>query len=122
MLRKDLDFVPLSPKKVTPPVAEESKADLLRAHKRGKSQSKSRSRLGSESGCEDDISKSDWEANGLPRVPEQDVKDERNTRYVSDDREKIRSTDKKKELLGTMLGNVEALVEGVRKAGVWGLG
>ncbi|KAF7981720.1 hypothetical protein HWV62_32313 [Athelia sp. TMB] len=34
----------------------------------------------------------------------------------------IRSSDEKKEILGSMLGNVDALVEGVRKAGVWGLG
>lgn len=33
-----------------------------------------------------------------------------------------RTTEEKKKLLGTMLGNVDALVEGVRKAGVWGLG
>jgi len=26
------------------------------------------------------------------------------------------------ELLGNMLGNVDALVEGVKKAGIWGLG
>lgn len=32
-----------------------------------------------------------------------------------------RSTEEKKEILGTMLGNVDALVEGVRKAGIWGL-
>jgi len=36
--------------------------------------------------------------------------------------EKWRTTEEKKELLGTMLGNVDALVEGVRKAGIWGLG
>ena len=36
--------------------------------------------------------------------------------------EKIRTTEEKKALLGTMLGNVDALVEGVRKAGIWGLG
>ena len=36
--------------------------------------------------------------------------------------ERIKSTDEKKELLGTMLGNVDALVESVRKAGIWGLG
>lgn len=35
---------------------------------------------------------------------------------------KARTTEEKKELLGTMLGNVDALVEGVRKAGIWGLG
>ncbi|KAF8204591.1 cell division control protein 14, SIN component-domain-containing protein [Pholiota molesta] len=33
-----------------------------------------------------------------------------------------KTTEEKKELLGTMLGNVDALVEGVRKAGIWGLG
>ena len=36
--------------------------------------------------------------------------------------EKWRTTEEKKQLLGTMLGNVDALVEGVRKAGIWGLG
>lgn len=33
----------------------------------------------------------------------------------------VRSTKEKKEILGGMLGNVDALVEGVRKAGIWGL-
>lgn len=33
----------------------------------------------------------------------------------------VRTIDEKKEILGTMLGNVDALVEGVRKAGIWGL-
>ena len=37
-------------------------------------------------------------------------------------KELIRTTEEKRELLGTMLGNVDALVEGVRKAGIWGLG
>ncbi|PPQ63156.1 hypothetical protein CVT24_005796 [Panaeolus cyanescens] len=32
-----------------------------------------------------------------------------------------KTTEEKKHLLGTMLGNVDALVEGVRKAGIWGL-
>lgn len=32
-----------------------------------------------------------------------------------------KTTEQKKELLGTMLGNVDALVDGVRGAGVWGL-
>lgn len=34
---------------------------------------------------------------------------------------RIRSTEEKKELLGNWLGNVDALVAGVQKAGVWGL-
>lgn len=33
----------------------------------------------------------------------------------------IKSTREKKELLGTCLGNVDALVEGMKKAGAWGL-
>ncbi|KAJ2977530.1 hypothetical protein NUW54_g11408 [Trametes sanguinea] len=32
-----------------------------------------------------------------------------------------RTMEEKKEILGSMLGNVDALVEGVRKAGIWGL-
>lgn len=36
-------------------------------------------------------------------------------------RERVRTTEEKKEILGTLLGNVDALVEGVRKAGIWGL-
>lgn len=35
--------------------------------------------------------------------------------------EPIKSAEEKKELLGTMLGNVDALVDSVRKAGIWGL-
>lgn len=35
--------------------------------------------------------------------------------------ERMRTTEEKKEILGTLLGNVDALVEGVRKAGIWGL-
>lgn len=35
--------------------------------------------------------------------------------------ERALTTEEKKEILGTLLGNVDALVEGVRKAGIWGL-
>lgn len=34
---------------------------------------------------------------------------------------RVKSTQEKKELLGTCLGNVDALVEGMKKAGAWGL-
>ncbi|KAF9025868.1 CDC14-domain-containing protein [Hymenopellis radicata] len=37
------------------------------------------------------------------------------------ERKATRTIEEKKEILGTMLGNVDALVEGVRKAGIWGL-
>lgn len=34
---------------------------------------------------------------------------------------RVLTMEEKKEKLGTLLGNVDALVEGVRKAGIWGL-
>ena len=42
-------------------------------------------------------------------------------RYEREEGERMRTTEEKKEILGTLLGNVDALVEGVRKAGIWGL-
>jgi hypothetical protein len=36
-------------------------------------------------------------------------------------RDAVKTTEQKKEFLGFMLGNVDALVEGVKRAGVWGL-
>jgi len=54
-------------------------------------------------------------------VPEkkvqEDVKAEKENKKID-----WKTLEEKKELLGTMLGNVDALVEGVRKAGIWGLG
>ncbi|KAG8890509.1 hypothetical protein FRB98_007856 [Tulasnella sp. 332] len=41
--------------------------------------------------------------------------------YGHQQKPRMRSTEEKKELLGTWLGNVDALVDGVQKAGVWGL-
>lgn len=41
--------------------------------------------------------------------------------FSQQNKPRIRSTEEKKELLGNWLGNVDALVEGVQKAGVWGL-
>lgn len=35
---------------------------------------------------------------------------------------RTRTMDEKKDLLGQLLGNVDALVDGVRNAGIWGLG
>jgi len=52
------------------------------------------------------------ERNGSPQ---------RNQDHGQEHDEKRKTTEQKKELLGTMLGNVDALVEGVRKAGIWGL-
>ncbi|KAF9006711.1 cell division control protein 14, SIN component-domain-containing protein [Cyathus striatus] len=98
MLRKEVDFVPLSPKK-----ASISKLGPNGISRRTPSTLASQSRLGSSS---------ESIADNYPVST--DAADKENT--------KRRTTDEKKELLGTMLGNVDALVEGVRKAGIWGLG
>lgn len=34
---------------------------------------------------------------------------------------KARTMEEKKAILGSMMGNVDTLVEGVKKAGIWGL-
>ncbi|OJA20321.1 hypothetical protein AZE42_05444 [Rhizopogon vesiculosus] len=68
-----------------------------------------------------------------PATPSASRLREINKRTISSDRtegaearsskhNRVRTTDEKKEILGSMLGNVDALVEGVRKAGIWGLG
>jgi hypothetical protein len=56
---------------------------------------------------------------GRGKKIENDVRNRRIDRYANG---KTRTTEEKMEILGGMLGNVDALVEGVRKAGVWGLG
>ncbi|KAG8715755.1 hypothetical protein FRC11_000384 [Ceratobasidium sp. 423] len=43
------------------------------------------------------------------------------TRGIPADGKMVRTSAEKKELLGAWLGNVDALVEGVQRAGVWGL-
>lgn len=37
-------------------------------------------------------------------------------------RQGVRTMEEKRAILGSMMGNVDALVEGVKKAGIWGLG
>jgi len=107
MLRKEVDYTPLSPKKP-------------QATRLGVSGSSSRyiskSRLASES--EDDCQK--W-SQALHDSTSESMNARENVKPRSHDAS-IRSTEEKKEFLGTMLGNVDALVEGVRKAGIWGLG
>lgn len=47
-----------------------------------------------------------------------------NVNVVSPPRRPIgtRTMEEKKAILGGMMGNVDTLVEGVKKAGIWGLG
>lgn len=98
MLRKEVDYEPQSPKKV--PVSRLGVAD-------GRSVSQLRERAIGRSESSGSSSQSLDLTNDLEAH--------------CDLHRGVRTTDEKKELLGTMLGNVDALVEGVRKAGIWGL-
>ncbi|KIJ69893.1 hypothetical protein HYDPIDRAFT_23052 [Hydnomerulius pinastri MD-312] len=101
MLRKDLDYEPLSPKKAQ--VSRLGVADGLSTPRVREKAASGRSELSSGS-------------SSSLRPVESTESPEKVSRH-----ERMRTTDEKKEILGTMLGNVEALVEGVRKAGIWGL-
>ncbi|KAF9231353.1 cell division control protein 14, SIN component-domain-containing protein [Melanogaster broomeanus] len=104
MLRKDVDYEPQSPKKVqvsrlgvadrymTPPPREQAL-----------------------------ISKSEPNSTFTPILRRIETPEPAESPGKANRHERVRTTDEKKEILGTMLGNVDALVEGVRKAGIWGL-
>ncbi|KAF8961069.1 cell division control protein 14, SIN component-domain-containing protein [Flammula alnicola] len=133
MLRKDVDYVPQSPKKLSGlsprPTHQKSLSTSTSSLSRSPFQSHSRSRsqvtlLGS---MDEDGSKMLTEGANVvsPSVQEPlengaDTRESLDRRYKEEG--KWKTTEEKKELLGTMLGNVDALVEGVRKAGIWGLG
>ncbi|KAI5124872.1 hypothetical protein M0805_007304 [Coniferiporia weirii] len=126
MLRKDVDFVPLSPKKaqvaqlglgnrqrsaqgsVTPPLFPST-------HSSNPSQ-RWPSPLGRMTSGDTLLSESDA-SDKTADVFEICERDGPSVGSV-----RMRTTEEKKELLGQLLGNVDALVEGVRKAGIWGLG
>jgi len=115
MLKKEVDYIPQSPKKVAglgarhPHGHSSNLSSSNRFHSRSKSQL-----ISTKSLCEElDLDVTSPSKQNL----------ERTAAVVTVGRqEKWRTTEEKKELLGTMLGNVDALVEGVRKAGIWGLG
>ncbi|KAG6820684.1 hypothetical protein H0H93_013202 [Arthromyces matolae] len=111
MLRKEVDYEPQSPKKVQTP---RSRSGLSR---HGPSKSMSTSWVASEDDC-----RRYSQVSGTPNHRELNKPTTENATSKHGQVERIRTTEEKKELLGTMLGNVDALVEGVRKAGIWGLG
>jgi len=120
MLKKEVDYVPQSPKKV---------AGLGARHPRGHSRNLSSS-TSFHSRSESHFIPTESQREELDQLLnvssplKQDL--ERIVPIAATAgrhrQEKWRTTEDKKELLGTMLGNVDALVEGVRKAGIWGLG
>jgi len=102
MLRREVDYEPQSPKKA-------QHASLLGVAA-GRSVSQVRERMATGS-----------EHSGSSPRPVELADDPEAQCAKAGLHQRIRTTDEKKELLGTMLGNVDALVEGVRKAGIWGL-
>lgn len=114
MLRKEVDYEPQSPKK-----AQVSRLGVGGSrHAPGKSISRSQLRSGSEDDCQRynqvPVTPSSRDQNGWAAENEPPSSNSRVAR--------VKTIEEKRELLGTMLGNVDALVEGVRKAGIWGLG
>jgi len=100
MLKRDIDYEPLSPRK---PGFGEQVISRPRAQTTHGQQPCTPSRSFTHSSkLSISVSKNDFPGNGGD--------------------EKRKTTDEKKQFLGTMLGNVDALVEGVRKAGIWHLG
>jgi len=139
MLRKEVDYVPQSPKKIlvpgvgrpslvtaaSQPVVSAASECSRRVHR------KSLSVSAAGNGPVPSIlqrKRSDAEKTRTPvkRTVEQStaagVKQEDDKAEKENKGANWKTLEEKKELLGTMLGNVDALVDGVRKAGVWGLG
>ncbi|KAF7305137.1 Carbamoyl-phosphate synthase [Mycena kentingensis (nom. inval.)] len=135
MLRKDLDFVPVSPQPRKKPIGigdtprrpdadsplppRPANATPMRARGIGLGHARTRSRLASGSSVS-----SEEESQPAPVLQERSsprVSSSSSAETVRGPTE-AKTTEEKKRLLSTMLGNVEALVDGVRKAGIWGLG
>jgi hypothetical protein len=112
MLRKEVDYVPLSPKKSHIARLGMGNGDRQGANARSV-QYKSRTTHGGSEDASCGRQKEKWDD------PEENG-DRGRTRTTGEMRR--RTTEEKKEILGGMLGNVDALVESVTKAGIWGLG
>ena len=140
MLRKEIDYVPQSPKKVlvagvgrfpmagtspvaTPTTVRAGNEPIRRIHRKSLS-------LGSRAVSPAVFRKrsdGDKSRGGTPlrtRLMSGVVEETQGEKARCAEKDGVcwKTTEEKKEFLGTMLGNVDALVEGVRKAGVWGLG
>ncbi|KJA29674.1 hypothetical protein HYPSUDRAFT_60531 [Hypholoma sublateritium FD-334 SS-4] len=133
MLKKDVDFIPESPRKSpgfrprhekslsTSSSTFVSRSSSL-AHSRSRSQT---TLLGSMDENGNGLDGNANIVNGLSKAMSAGGERNGSPQRYQDDRQghddQRKTTEQKKELLGTMLGNVDALVEGVRKAGIWGL-
>jgi len=110
MLQKEVDFMPVTPKK--------SHASRLGIDLRPSSAPNSPFKnFRTIHDFDDASSETRHSSDGTPFGGERDYA----TGTSTADRDIIKTTEQKKEFLGFMLGNVDALVEGVKRAGVWGL-
>jgi hypothetical protein len=118
MLQKDLDYVPSTPKK-------SHVAKLGIGHSRQSSRSVPSSKLTQASSFDEDSYPSPvvpLDAKSPGSIAYDSLGEDRGSYSNKRSSDRAKTTEQKKELLGNMLGNVDALVEGVKKAGIWGLG
>lgn len=125
MLRKEVDFVPLSPKKAQiaglglgkrggppiPPLRLGTRQPLLRKPSPLSRDPSGEALFSSDESAYGSGPPEDCAAN-LTLSPNDEISPSL----------RVRTTEDKKRILGQMLGNVDALVEGVKSAGIWGLG
>lgn len=122
MLRKEVDYVPQSPKKFTTrPTHRKSTSTPINLNSRSLLASAGLSNGDAKSPIKDERSVSSYVLHGQDSSPVR-KSEFFDSAKASKHEGKWKTTEQKKEFLGTMLGNVDALVEGVRKAGIWGLG
>jgi hypothetical protein len=111
MLRREVSFIPQSPK-MPAPLKEQTGNPVVRMHRKGAHSFASLSDF--EGSQVWDIGEKE---NVLPGSGTFSFANKSGHHQVV-----LRTTEQKKELLGELLSNVDSLVEGVRKAGLWGLG
>lgn len=131
MLRKDVDFVPLSPKrgKVAqinganrrPRISQQHTPSLKVPHVNSGSKYSQLSPLSRLASEETLLSESDTDSSvGDDRKVTLDNGGADGRLRKKSTSSRTRTIEEKKEILGQLLGNVDALVEGVKKAGIWG--
>ncbi|THV08172.1 hypothetical protein K435DRAFT_847063 [Dendrothele bispora CBS 962.96] len=143
MLKRDVDFVPQSPQRSNSGSnGGEGARRRAQGHARMRSGLGSMTIVGGEEGGQEREGKKEkeertpkWTASRPELVLEDGGSPSKFSRVMDQERVRgagegggrrlgtgARTMEEKKELLGTMLGNVDALVESVAKAGIWGLG
>ncbi|KAI9447994.1 CDC14-domain-containing protein [Lactarius indigo] len=114
MLQREVDFVPATPKKSH---VSRLSVDPLRPLSIPNSPFKNFRAVPDSSDKMNSASFHEHGSDGTAVGGEQNIA----TTKLGNSQDTVKTTEQKKEFLGSMLGNVDALVEGVKRAGVWGL-